>query len=232
LTVLNIELHEGGQMRKVSLILGLALFALAGSARAQDEAPAPAGDAAAAPAPAPETVAAPAAAAASDSKMQLGLNLLPMALGKWNASGGGQSASGDLAFAYGVGLSFGYAVIPGLTVGVAPQAVFHEIDKNASGGTAAKEYDLMARVAYAYTVAPKFAIYAEVLPGYSIISNPNGASSAKGLVLAGGVGAMMDVTDQVFVNLGVGYQLGLQKVSGNDSKVSFLRIALGAGVKL
>jgi hypothetical protein len=163
--------------------------------------------------------------------MQLGLNLLPMALGKWNESVAGQSASGDLAFAYGVGLSFGYAVIPGLTIGVAPQAVFHEIDKNASG-TAAKEYDIMARVAYAYTVAPKFAIYAEVLPGYSIISNPNGGSSAKGLVLAGGVGAMMDVTDQVFVNLGVGYQLGLQKVSGNDAKASFLRIALGAGVKL
>jgi len=149
-------------MRKVSMILGLALFALAGSARAQDEAPAPApaGDPAAAPAPAPETVAAPAPApAASDSKMQLGLNLLPMALGKMDSG-----TSNDLAFAYGVGLSFGYVVIPGLTVGLAPQAVFHVIGKDApSGSTAAKEYDIMARVAYAYTVAPKFAIYAEVL---------------------------------------------------------------------
>ena len=219
-------------MRKVSLVLGLALFALAGSARAQDEAPAaaPAGDPAAAPAP--ETVAAPATAspAASDSKMQLGLNLLPMLLGKGKAG----DTSSDLAFAYGVGLSFGYAVIPGLTVGVAPQAIFNEKPKDIPAGfsvTASKEYDLMLRVAYAYTVAPKVGIYAEVLPGYSIISI-SGSDSAKGLVLAGGVGGMFDVTDQIFVNVGVGYQLGLQKLSGNNATASFLRIAVGAGVKL
>ena len=59
-------------MRKVSMFVGLALFALAGSARAQESAPppaaeapvaGPAGDAAAAPAPAPAVEAAPAAAA-------------------------------------------------------------------------------------------------------------------------------------------------------------------------
>jgi len=218
-------------MRKVSMILGLALFALAGSARAQDEAPAPTGDPAAAPAP--ETVAAPAPAptvATPESKMQLGLNLLPMLLGKGKAG----DTSSDLAFAYGVGLSFGYAVIPGLTVGVAPQAIFNEKPKDIPAGftvNASKEYDLMLRVAYAYTVAPKIGLYAEVLPGYSIISI-SGSDSAKGLVLAGGVGGMFDVTDQVFVNVGVGYQLGLQKVSGNNATASFLRIAVGAGVKL
>jgi hypothetical protein len=220
-------------MRKVSLIVGLSLLAVASTARAQ-EVTAPAGDAPAAdPAATPPVVAAtPApAAAASDSKMQLGLSLLPMALGKWSASGGGASVSGDLALAYGVGVSFGYVVIPGLTIGLAPQAVFHVIPKDASGSSA-KEYDIMARVAYAYTVAPKFALYAEVLPGYSIVTAPDGGDSAKGLAVAGGVGAMMDVTDQMFVNLGVGYQLGLQKVSGNDAKFSFLRIALGVGMKL
>jgi opacity protein-like surface antigen len=227
-------------MRKVSLLVAVTLLTLTGAARAQDEAPAaPAGDsAAAAPTAAPETVAAPAAApAAADSKMQLGLNLLPMALGKVSSTDplNGGSTSADLAFAYGVGLSFGYAVIPGLTIGVAPQALFNVKGKDASG-TASKEYDLMARVAYAYTVAPKFAIYAEVLPGYSIISNPSPADAGKGLVLAGGVGATMDVTDQVFLNLGVGYQMGFQKISQSgmniDEKAKFLRIALGAGVKL
>jgi len=57
-------------MRKVSLFLGLAMFALVGSARAQEEAAAPAadpaaapaGDAAGAPAPAPEAAPAPAVA--------------------------------------------------------------------------------------------------------------------------------------------------------------------------
>jgi hypothetical protein len=211
------------------MILGLALFALAGSARAQDEAPAPApaGDPAAAPAPAPETVAAPAPApAASDSKMQLGLNLLPMLIGKTKTDAG----SADMSMAYGVGLSFGYAVIPGLYVGVAPQALFRVNGKPAEG-TSAKAYDLLARVAYIYTVAPKIGIYAEVLPGYSIVTDPSGGSSAKGFVIAGGVGGMMDVTDQVFVNLGVGYQYGLEKVSGNKANLSFLRIAVGAGMK-
>jgi hypothetical protein len=213
------------------MILGLALFALAGSARAQDEAPAPVGDSAApAPTPAPETVAAPAApAAASDSKMQLGLNLLPMLIGKTKTDAG----SFDLAMAYGVGLSFGYAVIPGLYVGVAPQALFNVKAKDVPDGATAntlKEYDLMARVAYAYTVAPKVALYAEFLPGFSIVSGSG--DSAKGLILAGGVGGMLDVTDQVFVNVGVGYQYGLQKVSSAKDNVSFLRIAVGAGVKL
>ena len=217
-------------MRKVSMILGLALFALAGSARAQDEAPAPAptGDTAAAPAPAPEAVAAPApapAAAAPDSKMQLGLNLLPMLLGKTKADG----ASFDMKMAYGVGLSFGYAVIPGLYVGVAPQALFNVKGKDAEGD-AAKAYDLLARIAYVYTVAPKIGVYAEVLPGYSIIA-PSKGDKAKGFVIAGGVGGMMDVTDQVFVNLGVGYQYGLEKVSGAKANLSYLRIAVGAGVK-
>jgi hypothetical protein len=220
-------------MRKVSLIVGLSLLAVASGARAQEVTAPPAGDAPAAadPAAAPATVeATPApATATSDSKMQLGLSLLPMALGKMDSG-----TSSDLAFAYGVGVSFGYVVIPGLTVGLAPQALFHVIPKDASGSSA-KEYDIMARVAYAYTVAPKIALYAEVLPGYSIISNPQG-DAGKGLVLAGGVGATMDVTDQVFVNLGVGYQMGFQKASGGgtsfDEKTKFLRIALGVGMKL
>jgi hypothetical protein len=73
-------------MRKVSTLVGLTVFALAGSAWAQEEAPAPApegaaapapaGDAAAAPAPAPEAAAAapaPAPAAAGTSYVSRGL---------------------------------------------------------------------------------------------------------------------------------------------------------------
>jgi len=58
-------------MGKVSMFLGLALFALAGSARAQDETPAPTGDSAGAPAPAPEAAAAPAPAVSAASKTKL-----------------------------------------------------------------------------------------------------------------------------------------------------------------
>jgi hypothetical protein len=91
----DIELHEGGEMRKVSLLIGLALFTLAGSARAQDEAPAaapagdtaaaPAGDTAAAPAPAPEAAPAPAPAAAVSSS-GYALNSLTLGAGTFQAT--------------------------------------------------------------------------------------------------------------------------------------------------
>jgi Outer membrane protein beta-barrel domain len=225
-------------MKKVSTLVGLTLLALSSSALAQEGAPPPAaeptmGEPAAAPAApaAPEAMAAK--PAASDSKIQVGLNILPMALGKMEASAGGMSASADAAFAYGVGLSANYVVIPGLTVGIAPQAIFNVKAKD-GGGDAAKEYDLMLRLAYAYPVANKISLYGEVLPGYSIVS-PSSGDSAKGLVLAFGVGGTMDVTDQLFLNLGVGYQMGFQKLSVGgtdvDFKTKFLRIALGVGMK-
>jgi len=206
---------------------------LSGVALAQEGAPPPAaeptmGPSAEAPAPAaaaPEAAMAEAKPAAAESKMQAGLNLLPMLIGKTKTDLG----NGDMAVAYGIGLHFDYAVIPGLTVGVAPQVLLHVIGKDASGDSA-KAYDLLARVAYTYTVAPKIGIYAEVLPGYSIVSPPSG-DSAKGFVIAGGIGGAMDVSDQVFINLGVGYQYGLEKVSGLKANLSFLRIALGAGMK-
>jgi hypothetical protein len=86
-------------------------------------------------------------------------------------------------------------------------------------------------------VADKISVYAEVLPGYSIVAMPSSVSSsnAKGLVLAGGLGATFDITDQAFVGLGVGYQMGFQKMSvagtDVDFKTKYLRIALGGGVK-
>lgn len=216
-------------MRKVSCLIGLVAVTLAGSARAQEEAPAAAPAAEPAAAPAADNVAAPAAtpaAAASASKMQLGLNLLPMFLGKTKTDLG----DADLKIAYGVGVSFGYQVIPGLSVGVAPQALFNVKAKDGDAD-AAKQYDLMARVAYTYAVIPNLGVYAEVLPGYSIIS-PKSGDSSKGFALAGGVGALYDLNEQLYLNLSVGYEYGMQKVNGAKFGDSFLRIGVGAGVKL
>jgi hypothetical protein len=224
-------------MRKLSLSLGLALFALAGSARAQDETPA------AAPTAEPGTAAAeptaPAAAAAPEKKIQVGVAFLPMLLGSIGTGNSGDDSWGDMSPAYGVGLSFGYKVIAGLSVGVAPQFLFHVKDKNKSDSSA--EYDIMARIAYEYAVIPRLAVYAEFLPGYSIISLPSSVTflgekppSPKGFVLDFGAGAAFDITDQFFVNLGIGYQMGWQNTSGGggqDYKTRFLRIALGGGVK-
>ncbi len=227
-------------MRRLSLFIGLLSLASASAVQAQEETPAP--ESGAPPvAAAPEAAsAAVAAGSAPESKMQVGIAFLPMLLGRMGTGSSGDDTWADASPAYGVGLSFGYNVIPGLSVGIAPQVLFHVKDKNASDS--AKEYDLMARIAYAYTVMPKLAVYAEVLPGYAIISLPSSVSylgekppSPKGLVIGGGVGAAFDVTDELFVNLGVGYQMGFQKMtvagSDNDVKTKFLRIALGGGMK-
>jgi len=251
-------------MRKLSLSVGLTVFAFAGSVRAQDEAPAaapaaepaaaPATEPGAAPAPAEAPAAtpavaaeAPAAAPAAESKMQVGVAFVTGVLTKWEASLGGQSFSEDAAMPFGVALSFGYNVIPGLSVGIAPQALFSVKPKDdpqtgkSYDGAAAKEFDIMARIAYAYHVIPNLAVYAEVMPGYSIISLPselsgNGAiNSPKGFVFAGGVGGLFDINDQFFVNLAVGYQIGFQKTSAMgvdiDTKTKGLRLALGVGLK-
>ena len=223
-------------MRRLTLFVGLTLLALAGTARAQDETPA------AEPAPVAEAAPAAAAAAAPESKMQVGIAFLPMLMGKVGAGPSGDDTWSDLKLAYGVGLSFSYNVIAGLSVGIAPQVLFGV--KGKDGGDAMKECDIMARIAYAYSVIPKLAVYAEVLPGYSILFLPDSLimmgekpDSPKGFVIGFGAGAAYDITDQFFANLAVGYQMAFQKTKtpgeneDYDMRTKFLRIAVGGGMK-
>jgi len=139
-------------------------------------------------------------------------------------------------------LSFGYRVFAGLSVGVAPQVVFHLTSKDSAGYSvidSEKEYDLMARIAYAYTVVPKLDVYAEVLPGYSFVTyneiiQGSKAPKAHGVVLGGGLGAAFAITERLFANVGVGYQQGFQVSHGigdRDVRTKLLRIALGGGAK-
>jgi hypothetical protein len=168
----------------------------------------------------------------------IGLSLLPMAVGRFTTPVGAMEATGDASFAYGAGLSASILVIRGLSVGVAPQAIFNVQDKvnpsQLAAPAAAREYDLMARVAYVFSIVETIALYVEVLPGYSLIKQP-GANTAKGLVLGFGGGVAMDLTATLFTNLGVGYQMGFQKVSQGgvdaDDRTQYLRVALGVGVR-
>jgi hypothetical protein len=225
-------------MRKLSLIVGLVLLVSVGAARAQEEAPA-ATEPDAVPA---ETTPDSAAASAPANDFQVGVAFLAMPLGKVATGPSGDDTSSNLDFAYGVGLSFGYRVIAGLSVGVAPQAIFHLSSKDSAGYSvidSEKEYDLMARIAYAYTVAPKLDVYAEVLPGYSFVTyneilQGSKAPKAHGVVLGGGLGAAFAITERLFANVGVGYQQGFQVshgISDRDVKTKFVRIALGGGAK-
>jgi opacity protein-like surface antigen len=125
---------------------------------------------------------------------------------------------------------------------VAPQVVFHLSSKDSAGYSvidSEKEYDLMARIAYTYTVAPKLDVYAEVLPGYSLVTYNkivlgSQAPKAHGIVLGGGLGAAFAITERLFANASLGYQQGFQTshgISDRDVSTKVLRIALGGGVK-
>ena len=63
---------------------------------------------------------------------------------------------------------------------------------------------------------------------------PNLIDMAAGDLAAGG-GVTMDMSDLIFVNMGIGYQLGFQKVPQTgvnlDNKTRYLRVALGGGLR-
>jgi hypothetical protein len=178
--------------------------------RLGDSAAAPAGDTTTAPARASIAALAPEAApVAAGNKFHIGINFWPL------------YSTFNSKIYYGSGIAAGYS-ISGLSVGIAPQFVSLEEGK--------KEYDLMLRVAYAYTVMPKLAVYVEVLPGYSIVTIPY-CDNPKGLVLAFGAGATFDITGHLFANFGIGYQKGYQAIDGDKFYSKFLRIAVGLGMK-
>jgi hypothetical protein len=220
-------------MRITSTLIGLTtLFALgSGSARAQTPAAAvPAGQpVAVAPSPEPAAPSAPAV-----RKLHVGLSFLPMGMGKYIYSPDTMSTvKSNAAFAYGFGLSVGYEILPRLVVGVAPQAVFNVKEKEPEiASNPVREYDLLARVAYVMPVVEGTSIYAEVLPGYSVIMNDAGA---KGVVVAFGLGANIDLGERVFVSLAAGYQLGFQSWSEGtntfQTRTRFVRMAIGGGVR-
>lgn len=222
-------------MRKASTLVGLTLVALAATSQAQGAVPA-----AAAPAPPPVDAAVPATEsqpARDPRRIELCLSFLPMEVGKLTVPVGAMEATGDASFAYGVGLAFNYRMMAGLSIGLAPQAIFnvkYKVSPSPVPIPTATEYDVMARLAYTAPVVETIALYAEVLPGYSLIAQPG--SAAKGFVLGLGGGVVMGLGDRSFANLGVGYQIGFQTVSqastlSADDRTKYLRVALGGGVR-
>ena len=217
-------------MRTTSILIGLTtLFALAGNS-AHAEMPVAAAPAAPPVAPAPPGE--PAAPAAR--KLHVGLSFLPMGMGRYIYSPDTMSTvKSEAAFAYGIGVSAGYEILPRLVVGVAPQVIFNVKEKAPEiASDPVLQYDLLARVAYVLPLIEGTSIYAEVLPGYSVIMNDAGA---KGVVVAFGLGANIDLSERVFVSLAAGYQMGFQSWSEGmntfQTRTRFVRMAIGAGVR-
>jgi hypothetical protein len=161
-----------------------------------------------------------------------------MAAGKYTTPIGPKEVTAGASFAYGVGLSVGYRVFEGLSVGLAPQLIsnvqYKVYPSTLTPPAAGKEYDFMARVAYTHPIVETIGVTIEALPGYSLIATP-GFSPAKGFVLAAGAGLVMDMTDRAFANIGAGYQWGYQSVSLSgmtlDNHTRYVRVALGGGVR-
>jgi hypothetical protein len=240
-------------MRKLSTLVGLMVFALGAAARAQEPAPTPPP-----PAPAPLPDAAPATPAAATTApvvtvttvpvavdeprrpLEVGLSFLPMGRGKLTTPGGASTLTGDAQFAYGGSLSVTYRVIAGLHLGLAPQAIYNVNYKTNPAGNgialpaSSTEYDVMARIEYAFPIIDGITLYAEALPGYSLIIVPH-AKTPAGPVLALGGGAAMDMSDRIFVNVGVGYQWGFQSLSfsgmAREDRTQYVRVALGVGAR-
>jgi hypothetical protein len=208
-------------MRITSTLLGLVLFGLTVSARAQE---APATVDSTRPLNQVEQLDTK-PPSSSVGKWQTSVAFLSMGLGKMTQVLKGVREDNDALFAYGLGLAADYRVLRGLTVGFAPQAILNVKAKDSSLN-AARQIDLLVRVAYAYPIAEGSRIYAEVLPGYSLIVTDD---LSKGLVIAAGAGVTVDVSARTFVNFGIGYQLGFQKFEGDDSRTSYVRAALGGG---
>ncbi len=231
-------------MRKTSTLVGLVLLGVTVRARAQEAAPPEAAPpeatvprvptaplAKAEPSRSPEDpeLAAPVAAQprSSSARVQLGVAFLSMGLGKMTQVLKGVRESNDALLAYGLGFTADYRIFSGLTLGIAPQAILNVKAKD-SALDAAREIDFFARVAYAYPIAEGAWLYAEVLPGYSFIVTDD---SSKGMVVAVGAGVGVEVTAHAFVNLGLGYQKGFQKFEGADDNTSYVRAAVGGGVR-
>lgn len=225
-------------MRKAITQLGFGtvlLIATASVARAQDAPPV-------ATTPASDTP-------AHHRKLQLVVSFLPMSLGTFSSAYGGMKEDLDAAFAPGLSLSVSYEVIPGLSVGLAPQVLFNvkpKEDPITTDPAAAREIDGMLRIAYAYSLVDTIAVYGQVLPGYSLVQ-PKVGDVAKGFVLAFDAGVIVDLSDRMFVSLGGGYQWGFQSRTDvsrtmmdgmeivrkvkTDVKTSYYRGALGVGVR-
>ena len=240
-------------MRTALTFVGL-LTSVATAATANAQGPIPVPPAAATPAvvappPAPEPLMVPAEPPPPPKRrrLEVSLSFLPMSLGKFSAVYGGMPITADAALAPGVSPSVMFEVVQGLSVGVAPQYLFNVGTKEDPSGAGnavvmSREVDLMARIKYAYEIVETIRVYAEVLPGYSLILPANG-DPAKGAVIAVGGGAAMDLGDRLFVNLGLGYQWGFQQRTDTsvrmgvttktttDVNTDYWRIALGVGYR-
>jgi hypothetical protein len=149
------------------------------------------------------------------------------------ADSGAELGSGDLKDAFAISGTFGYDVIPHLSIGVAPRLI-RGVAPAKSQVDSMQELDLRARVAVHGRIHRVAELYGFVAPGYSWVTPPDD-TSAKGPVLAFGAGLTGDIDSTFFMCLEVGYQLGRQVVQQRegdiDAQFNFYEVGVGAGAR-
>jgi len=218
-------------MRKAITLVGLAVLtsvALGATARAQETASV---------VTTPEPV--------RHRRIEVGVAFLPMSLGTLTQTPGGFETTVDAKLAPGISLSAGYEVlvpngfVPGVVIGIAPQRIWDVQWKEAPEGLIVRKYredDFMARVAIGWTLAETVRLYVEVLPGYSrLVPVDFDGRNSSGFVIAGGLGAAMNLGDRMFASLGGGIQKGYQKLPEEDlnakNRTEFVRMTIGVGAR-
>jgi len=178
---------------------------------------------------------------ASAPKMSVQAQVEVLPVGSASHSEGGMTMSADAAVAYGITGAFDYAVMPYLSVGVAPRLV---LNVNGKGDTASdkssQQIDLRARLLAHFPVAKDVEVYASVMPGYTIVTSPtDGFSNATGFAIGGAAGVTFNVSPKLFVNGEIGYQRAFtsfdakiaNQTFNEDTDVSYMHVGLGAGTR-
>jgi hypothetical protein len=206
-------------------ILGVAGFITTGTAFAQGTPAATTPPPVEAP---PAATAAASGATTSTSRMRLAINLVPMPYGSLSPA---SSPSETTAFAFGVMPAFDYLVHQNFFVGLGPTYTFNV--KGSDAPEASKQFDILLRLGGGAPIAEKLQLFGYLAPGYSIIQVPSGTGdNPKGLTVGAHAGAIYELSQALFLNGTLGYQVGMQKVMSSDLKTQYLQVALGVGMRL
>ena len=178
---------------------------------------------------------------ASAPKMSVQAQVEVLPVGSASSTDNGMTTSSDAAVAYGITGAFDYAVLPYLSVGVAPRLVLNVNGKDAEAGAkSGQQIDLRARLLAHFPVAKDLEVYASVMPGYTILTSPvDEVSNATGFAIGGAAGLTYNVSPKLFVNGEVGYQRAFagfdvkiaDQTFHGDTDVSYMHVGLGAGTR-
>jgi hypothetical protein len=137
------------------------------------------------------------------------------------------------------GLALDYACGDVLFLGVGSQYVFWVQDALSEGPAEGSEIDIRARIGASSYLTEAWQLFGYLAPGYSLLVPTRGArtpNGPRGLVIAGAVGAAVDLLPALFLSGEIGYQEGFQTGQQEgvtfDHQTRFMQVGLSLGVRI